>query len=302
MGYWRIVVPNCIFRWMLPHYIKKAQKLDRECLDRVSYYNKLQSQYEFDRRHLSLIKYTIKIKPKAYFFDVYRLIRYFSNRYKIWPLFGDIIGIPEAPAIVKSRPISDNNMNSVLLKLNSIRHFLFIKDPFDFYAKKDKLVWRGNIQSNQTNRILFLNKYIDAHFCNLGQVNKPETGGAFLRPKLSILEQLEYKFVLCLEGNDVATNLKWVMSSNSLAVMPKPRYETWFMEGKLIPDYHYVCIKDDFSDLEEKLNYYLDHEEEALGIIKNAHLYIEKFKDYKQEKLISLLVLEKYFRLQPIEQ
>ena len=150
MGYWRIVVPNCIFRWMLPHYIKKAQKLDRECLDRVSYYNKLQSQYEFDRRHLSLIKYTIKIKPKAYFFDVYRLIRYFSNRYKIWPLFGDIIGIPEAPAIVKSRPISDNNMNSVLLKLNSIRHFLFIKDPFDFYAKKDKLVWRGNIQSNQT--------------------------------------------------------------------------------------------------------------------------------------------------------
>ena len=65
----------------------------------------------------------------------------------------------------------------------------------------------------------------------VGQVNKPETGGAFLRPKLSILEQLEYKFVLCLEGNDVATNLKWVMSSNSLAVMPKPRYETWFMEG-----------------------------------------------------------------------
>ena len=41
------------------------------------------------------------------------------------------------------------------------------------------------------------------------------------------------------------------MSSNSVAVMPKPKYESWFMEGKLIPDYHYVLIKDDYSDFEE---------------------------------------------------
>ena len=49
------------------------------------------------------------------------------------------------------------------------------------------------------------------------------------------------------------------MSSNSLAVMPKPKFESWFMEGLLIPDHHFVEIKRDYSDLEEKLNYYIDN-------------------------------------------
>jgi len=72
---------------------------------------------------------------------------------------------------------------------------------------------------------------------------------------MTIDEQLEYKFILSLEGNDVATNLKWIMSSNSLAFMPRPKYETWFMEGNLVPNHHYILIKDDYSDLEERLKY-----------------------------------------------
>ena len=57
----------------------------------------------------------------------------------------------------------------------------------------------------------------------------------------------------------MASNLKWVMSSNSVAVMPRPRYETWFMEGSLVPGYHYIEIKTDFSDLIEKMEYYNAH-------------------------------------------
>jgi pyrroloquinoline quinone (PQQ) biosynthesis protein C len=86
------------------------------------------------------------------------------------------------------------------------------------------------------------------------------------------------------------------MSSNSIAVMPKPTYETWFMEGTLIGNYHYIEIKKDYSDLEEKLNYYIKHTNEALKIIENAHKFVEQFRDKKREKLISLLVLQKYFQ------
>ena len=35
--------------------------------------------------------------------------------------------------------------------------------------------------------------------------------------------------------------------------MPKPKFETWFMEGILVADQHYILIKDDYSDLEENL-------------------------------------------------
>ncbi len=66
---------------------------------------------------------------------------------------------------------------------------------------------------------------------------------------MSLYDHLHYRYIMALEGNDVATNLKWIMSSNSIAVMPRPTCETWFMEGRLIPNYHYIEIADDFHDL-----------------------------------------------------
>ncbi len=114
---------------------------------------------------------------------------------------------------------------------------------------------------------------------------------------MSLWEHLDYKFIMALEGNDVASNLKWIMSSNSLAVMPRPTCETWFMEGTLLPNVHYVEVKEDFSDFEERINYYITHPDEAEQIIKNAHQYVEQFLDKEREDLISLAVLDKYFRL-----
>jgi len=130
--------------------------------------------------------------------------------------------------------------------------------------------------------------------CDIGQVDRGDNL-QFPAQRMTLGEHLNFKFIMCLEGNDVASNLKWVMSSNSLAVMPLPIYETWFMEGTLIPNYHYVLIKDDYSDLEERLNYYINHTDEAQKIIDNAHEYVKQFRNKKQEDLISLLVLKKYF-------
>ena len=87
------------------------------------------------------------------------------------------------------------------------------------------------------------------------------------------------------------------MSSNSLCFMTKPKYETWFMEGTLKPGIHYVELKDDYSDLEEKINYYSQNTEEAQYIIQNAHKHVEIFKNKTHEDIISLLVLEKHFHL-----
>lgn len=74
------------------------------------------------------------------------------------------------------------------------------------------------------------------------------------------------------------------------------KYESWFMEGRLQPGVHYIEIKDDYSDLEDKIQYYSTHVEEAEAIIRNAHAFVEQFRDKEREELISILVLEKYFR------
>jgi hypothetical protein len=140
-----------------------------------------------------------------------------------------------------------------------------------------------------------MEKYFGHPLCNLGQVNTEGGNIKWLKPKISRAAHLDYKFILSLEGNDVATNLKWIMSSNSVAVMPRPGFETWFMEGRLIPDFHYVCIDDDFSDLETKLEYYIKNPAAAEAISRNANKHVEIFLDKKREDLVSLLVLQKYF-------
>lgn len=69
------------------------------------------------------------------------------------------------------------------------------------------------------------------------------------------------------------------------------------MEGTLQPNYHYIEVKEDFSDLEERLTYYIERPAEAEAIIQHAHEYVDQFLNKKREKLISLLVLKKYFEI-----
>ena len=136
--------------------------------------------------------------------------------------------------------------------------------------------------------------YFDHPLCNLGQINKGTEHDHWVRPKISIGEHLLYKFVLCIEGFDVATNLKWVMSSNSIAVMPEPTYESWFMEGSLVPNVHYIRIAEDYSDVEDVLEYYITHPEACLEIIQMLRIY-QQFQDSSLEER-SLWVMQKYFQ------
>lgn len=265
-------------------------------LKRVAYYNALDDLSELDSTAQSFHELSFRKGSKVYFFDLYEYSRYFDNRLKGHFLYGDNTIIPDQPSLVKSRPIRGDNKNAVILKWNKIRHFTFVKNERkQFLDKKDQLVFRGNIHDCQPHRIAFMEMHFDNPICNVGKVNQNKLNPEWTVDWMSIDDQLEYKFILCLEGADVATNLKWVMSSQSLAVMPRPKYETWFMEGKLIPDFHYIEINDDYSNLNQKLNYYINHPDEALKIIANANNYVKQFQDQKREDIISLLVLKKYF-------
>lgn len=279
------------------------QRSDWEYIqERVNYYCK---DFSADRHfhEKSTVLGDEKVRsPKVYYLDSLKYARYFSpgNRWNL--CHGDVNYIPEIPSITKSRPICDNNGNAVLLKLDHVRHFVFLNDRIKWSDKKDMVIFRGAIgqargNSFKENRYRFMQMYYGHPMCDLGEIME---GGKYVNqawasPKLSLYDHLEYKFIMALEGNDVASNLKWIMSSNSIAVMPRPKYETWFMEAKLIPDYHYIEIKDDFSNLEEKLRYYIEHPDKASQIIDNAHKYVLQFQDSRQEARISLLVLDKYF-------
>lgn len=289
----RELIPSVFFRDRLHKELRKISDHDFEYIrDRVNYYNQLSETRALSDGAITLGELKLPERHSAYYFDTYEYARYFDPSLKAKLVYGDVTSLPAEPTVLKNRFIAGDNTNSVLLKLNKVRLFNYTDDKREFQRKKNMLIGRAVVKLPA--RIRFYEKYFNHPMCDLGQVNK-EKNQQWIKEKITIDEHLDYKFILCIEGYDVASNLRWVMSSNSLAVMPKPTYESWYMEGRLIPNHHYVLIKDDYSDLEERLNYYIENTSEALQIIQNANAYVRQFRNQKTEDLISLLVLEKYF-------
>ena len=235
----------------------------------------------------------IKLRGHSlYTVDMMRALKGFDRGVKLDYRFGDVTVVPSVPTIVKSRPIAGDNQNAVLLKLNSARHFYFVRDPLSFAQKKNLAVWRGN--DGNPSRKLLVAQYGEHPMCDVAAIRRKGVARYARKSYLQISSQLACKFIISIEGNDVATNTKWIMSSNSLCMMPRPKFETWFMEGKLKPTIHYVPLADDFSDLAEKITYYSRHTDEAMAIIKNANDYVMQFQDAKLEAYLAHRVLKKY--------
>lgn len=310
-GYMKLCIPDCFFVWYREKYLQSvANRDDWDYInDRVNYYVRLEGERNLptndihDKRSAYYVfldtvsAFKTSTFHKAYYFDLKDVIRWFGHHFRIGYIPGDVYFTPQFPAIVKSRLLSLGNQNSVILKLDKLRHFMFVKDSKSFAEKKNQAIFRGKIRSSCI-REAFIRRYFGSSICDCGVVGKNEgCPDEWMVPKKTIREHLDYKFIMALEGNDVASNLKWVMSSNSIAVMTRPTCETWFMEGRLIPNYHYIEIKDDLSDLEERLNYYISHQDEAQLIIKHAHEFVAQFFDDRRERIISLLVMEKYLKV-----
>ena len=307
-AYLRQCVPTWITRRLLRKELRQLEKRD-DCNDvrrRVDYYCKLTPDTPYNHEDFNHTAICIKdqpvIQPKVYYFDAMNTARYFNQHFRWILKAGDVADLQTLPTILKSRPIGDENYCSVLLNLNKVRHFLFVNDSKPWREKRDMALFRGDVGNPKDgnvkpNRVTFMNRWYGHPLIDAASIDQIEGHPEWQREKLTINEHLDYKFVMSLEGNDVASNLKWIMSSNSIAVTPRLSCETWFMEGRLIPNYHYIEVKEDFSNLEERLTYYIEHPEEAEAIIQHAHEWVAQFMDKKREKLISLLVLKKYFEI-----
>lgn len=295
------LVPNPIMRGYVNYRLNRlSHELRQSMQQRLNYYHQVQHRFSTtpEAKQASHFK---KNCGSTYYYDMLKVIKGFDPNFSFDFIHGDVTEVPSSPTFVKSRPIAGHNHNSILLKLNEVRHYRFVKDKLSFSEKLDRVVWRGS--GFRPNRRLLLETYFSHPRCNVGRTDTEDHDQLrYVLPKMSIKEQLNYKFILSLEGKDVATNLKWIMSSQSLVMTPKLVFETWFMEGKLIPGVHYVELKDDFSDLIEKMDYYLAHPDEAEQIISNANQWVAQFKQLGQERLLSYLVAERYFNLSQIPQ
>lgn len=248
----------------------------------------------------------------TYFHDMTRYLYPLTSLHRFRFLFypRDRVEPFPIPTLVKSRPIRDHG-KSILMNLNVERHFSDISErlvraDIPTLEKKPVLLWRGgdtgygfgnNIPFRPVSREMLVRKYAqdsDPRLdIGLSGTNRPEFQ-KYCRKKMTFEEQLQYRFILSVEGNDVATNLKWLLYSNSVPFCPPFEMESWILESRLKPWVHYIPVRYDFTDLVDKVEWAVRHPQECEFIVINGREYIRQFLHVREERLIIDAILEKY--------
>lgn len=231
----------------------------------------------------------------------------------LYLLVGDIHFDYQIKIFAKTRP--SGTYNHILLKcFEKNRHWkdCLYKDELKFEQKINKLIWRGATTGGyfdengilqtlrEANRFSLVEKYYQDMSVDIGFGEiLPQFYDSYMRllkNKMSLQEMCEYKYILSVEGNDKDSGLNWKLRSKSLVVMPKPTITSWLMEETLIPNIHYIEIKNDFSDLIEKIDWCNDNPSVCKNIVYNANLYMEQFENKNIEEKLEEIVIKNYLK------
>ncbi|MGL1887005.1 MAG: glycosyl transferase family 90 [Reichenbachiella sp.] len=290
-------------------------------------FNTLQNKDYWNKLHLHLVSYTdykgtfthwyckhivhlpriknIRVLPyyKAYkhlhslmnFFIPFDKLGLKSNDFQYPMYYGEVEYTDGIPCIRKSRRGNDDI--SVIYNFRSLRLTspceTVQKHDISWKDKKENAVWRG-ATTGVEQRASFVERYFDKYDVGFATTKQKQHLQHLKRSKISIQRQLEYKYIISLEGNDVASNLRWVLASNSIPIMPKPFWQSWIMEDKLEPFVHYLELKDDLSNLEELIDWAKNNDKECEQIALNGKLFMSQFLDEENDIPVQKLLLEEY--------
>lgn len=233
-----------------------------------------------------------------------------TKYFKINPF--DISWGLDEPTFTKARPKINGGKN-ILLPLEDIYKpytvYNRICNDIPFENKKNSIIWRGcnsgffNERNNRAMRGELVEKYYNHNIFDIGYCDMRYENDKYIykidkkkicKNYVNITDQLKYKFILSVEGNDFATNLGWILLSNSIPICPVHFIETWNMETKLIPWKHYVPVLNDFSDLSNNYNKIVANKKLCNTILFEKKLFMSQFLDITKENYIINKVIDKY--------
>ena len=164
-----------------------------------------------------------------------------------------------------------------------------------YYQNKEPLcIWRGHLD-NGTNHNFFNTEGKDGlnqrnYFKKLYNENRfPKV--QFEETKTSIEEQLKYKYILDIDGfSNTWDATVWKLYSGSVLLKTKSKWKQWYY-NELKEWEHYVPIENDFSDLNDKIEWCIHNEDKCIKITENAHQFVVQCLNWnhvKQEVIASI--------------
>lgn len=234
--------------------------------------------------------------------DVGRYLSY-STR-PIYIQCGDSTYSGSSPVLVKCKRAYDRT-GSVIANLNSARHFVPIKEalesdcPWD--EKISSIAWRG-ADTGGARRLNFVKNYYKKYNVGFNKYVQDSIGSRssykddYIMGSMNKDDLLRYKYLPVVPGNDKASNLGWVMASGSVPIMPKPEYHSWVCEPWMQPGLHYVEVRPDFLDLDEKIEWCRKNDSQCKVIAENGKKFMLQFEnkaveEYIERKLVDIVGL-----------
>tara|TARA_R110002074_G_scaffold12423_3_gene45440 strand:+ start:2673 stop:3551 length:879 start_codon:yes stop_codon:yes gene_type:complete len=236
----------------------------------------------------------------AYPVDIARLSKY-STKANLWAQCGDspYIG-PNYPVLVKIRDTHNPDSKGVLASLESPRHWgdLFKHKDMDWYDKRPDFIWRGADTNRRGTRLSFVKRFHQEYnigFSHYVQNSNEKPGqylAEYLKGHVDIGGMLKYKYLPVVDGNDKSSALGWILASNSIPIMPRPRFHSWLCEPWLESGKHYIECLPDFSDLLERVAWCKDHDQECSEIAENGTKFMLQFMNPMTESFIEKKIIE----------
>ena len=124
----------------------------------------------------------------------------------------------------------------------------------------------------------------DAEF-NKINIRKLESKGIKLGNRVLLNEVYKYKYLINVDGNVAAYRLGFLLGTGSVILIVDGKYKLWFQKW-LVEGVHYIGIKEDLSDLKEKIEWCIHHDDECKKIADNSvqffneKLTLEPIYDY----------------------
>ncbi len=195
---------------------------------------------------------------------------------------------------------------------------------YNFSTKISKMVWRGsstggwyndsNWHSFPRSRIVvkcsqeYMKDICDALFTQIIQADSSTRDSMIknlsLGDPLTLLDQMQYKYIACPDGNGPATRMLHLLFGNSLIMKEESDQIEFYYHG-LRPDVHYVSLAPDMSNLEEKLRLVIS-DDEATSEKVNAMIEYSRSLSMQHVACYVMTLLNEYveitdFVLEPLD-
>lgn len=228
---------------------------------------------------------------------------------------GPIFGFAKNPALQK-KTILFPDYEALQGHVQALEQIASGKEKYPWKKKESRAFWRGATSGALFSAANFLElpraklvslslhspNEVDARFTFVAQCTDPQNLGQtypeFFSKGIQIKKHLQYKYQLLLDGNSCAYGRAyWQLFSECPIFKQESPYVQWYY-GNLKPFEHYIPLRQDISDLIEKIQWAKTHDREVQQIAQNAYKFAQDHLNYVDILYYVYLVLTEYSKLQ----